>query len=74
MRSNDIKIAFFPKITENRHAGGGFAPRPPSVIRLRYTSLITHVSQYRHFHRLAFGLSPLPLAKPWLGAQPGHCF
>ena len=35
---NGIKIAFFQKITKNRPAVGGFAPRPPSVMRLSYAS------------------------------------
>ena len=34
MRSNKIKIAFFSKNLKNRPAAGGFAPRPPSVVRL----------------------------------------
>ena len=39
MRSNSVKIAFFPKITKNRPAAGSFAPRPPSMIRLNYGTL-----------------------------------
>ena len=36
---NGIKIAsFFQKITKNRPAAGGFAPRPPAVIRLSNNS------------------------------------
>ena len=42
-----FKIAYFLK---NRLAAGGFAPRPPSLIRLSYTSSFTHVSQFTHFH------------------------
>ena len=42
--------AFFPKNSKNRLAAGGLAPRPPSVIRLSWTSLLTHVSQFRYFH------------------------
>ena len=34
-----IKIAVFSKkLTKNRPTAGGFAPRPPSVLRLRYTT------------------------------------
>ena len=54
MWSNGIKIAlFFQKITKNRPAAGGFAPRPPkppaaggpapkppSVMHLNYTSFL----------------------------------
>ena len=55
-----FKIACFPKICP---ASGGFAPRPPthpaigdsalrppSMIHLSYTSLLTHVSQSENFH------------------------
>ena len=38
---NGIKIAVFSKkLTKNRPTAGGFAPRPPAVIRLRYTSFL----------------------------------
>ena len=41
MWSNGIKIAFFvQKITKNRPAAGGFAPWPPSVTRLKYSTLL----------------------------------
>ena len=39
MEFNGIKIAVFSKkLTKNCPTAGGFAPRPLSVIRLRYTS------------------------------------
>ena len=40
MWSNSIKIAFFSKNYKKRQAAGGFAPRPPSVIRLNYSTLL----------------------------------
>ena len=41
MGFNGIKIAVFSKkLTKNCPTAGGFAPRPTSVIRLRYTSFL----------------------------------
>ena len=41
IRSKGIKIAFFvKKITKNRPAVGGFAPRPLPRIHLSYTGLL----------------------------------
>ena len=60
MCSNGIKIAFFQKITKNRPAAGAF-PQPAvcDTYELQYTSLLKHVSQFRHFCILSIGLSPL---------------
>ena len=39
IRFNGIKIAVFSKkLTKNCPTAGGFAPRPPSVLHLRYTT------------------------------------
>ena len=41
MYFNGIKIAVFSKkLTQNRPTAGGFAPRPPSALRLRYTTFL----------------------------------
>ena len=41
MYFNGIKIVVFSKkLTKNRPTAGGFAPRPPSVLRLRYTTFL----------------------------------
>ena len=46
---NGLKISFFQKLTKNRPAAGGFAPKPPeppaapqnlSVMRLSYTTFL----------------------------------
>ena len=51
---------------------GGFALRPPSVIRLNYTSLLTHVFYFRPFCFLPIGLNPtFHLAKTQLNAKLG---
>ena len=34
-----LKAHFFPKIFKNRLVAGGSVPRPPSLMRLSYTSL-----------------------------------
>ena len=53
---------------------GGFAPRPPSVIRLSYTRLLTmsptlDILTFQHL------LQTLPLQQnPSCGAKPGHGF
>ena len=44
-----FEIACFAK---NRSTSGGSVPRPPSAIRLSYTSSLTHVTQYWTFHFL----------------------
>ena len=62
MRSNGIKIAFFPKNYEKLSNGCGLRPQTPvcDTFELQYTSLLKHVSQSRHFRVLTIGLSPLP--------------
>ena len=50
-----LKSLFFKKITKNRPPAGASPPDPPSVMRLSFTSLLTHVSQVTHLHFLAFG-------------------
>ena len=40
MWSNGIEIAFFHKVTKNRPAAWGFAPRPPFMMRLSYATLL----------------------------------
>ena len=41
MYFNGIAIPVFSKkLTKNHLTAGGFAPRPPSVLRLRYTSFL----------------------------------
>ena len=41
MYFNGIKMAVFSKkLSKNRPTAGGFAPRPPSVLRLRYTTFL----------------------------------
>ena len=75
MWSNGIKIAVFSKkIQKNRPAAGGFVSRPPSVTRLNYstTSLLKHVSQFRHLCTLGICLSPLLERVPM--PTPGHGF
>ena len=37
---NGIKIAIFPEDYQKSPKGWGFAPRPPSLIRLSYTSML----------------------------------
>ena len=76
-----LNCFIFQKLTKIRLAAGGFAPRTPkppaaeaptqtsSVLRLSYTSLLTHVSQVRHLHFLTISLRPLPLANSWLSAN-----
>ena len=71
MWSTGIKIVFFPKTYKNRPAAGGFAPRPPSVIRLStiaYSWLTQHVSYGRHLLFLTINFRPLPIPKSWLSA------
>ena len=64
---------FPPKITKNRAKARGFIPR--LHLWSVWVKLFTqHLSQFRRFHLLIFGLSPLPLAKSWLSAKPGHGF
>ena len=43
----------------------GLRPRPLSVMRLSYTSLPHHASQFRHLKKsiLTFGVSPTPFSK-----------
>ena len=77
MRSNGIKIAFFSKkLQKIVQRLGGFASRPPSVIRLNYsTHLYSNSSpQFRHFLILTIGLSPLFERVPSYVPTPGHRF
>ena len=72
MWSNGIKIAFFAKklrkiaqrLGTSPIASGGRGLRPQTPVcvtfELRYTSLLTDVSQFRHFRILTVGLSLLP--------------
>ena len=57
---------FFQKITKNRLAssGLGFAPRPPSVIRLSYTTSL-NTSSNLDIRTFDFWI-PLPIAKSCL--------
>ena len=67
--SNDIKIAFFQKIVLRL---GAF---PDPVYDTFWVTLdARRVSDFKHFHYLAFSLSPVPLAKFWLSAKTGHGF
>ena len=68
MWSNGIKIVFFPKNYEKSPSGWGLRPQIPIASRvtpvcdtfeLQYTSLLKHVSQFRHFRILTIGLSLL---------------
>ena len=76
--SKGIKIAFFPKNFKKLSSVWELCPQtliglrledpPPDlrlwyVIRLSYTSLLNSFSQFRYFHFLTFGSSPLLLAK-----------
>ena len=45
MWSNGIKIAFFQKITKKSSSGFELRPRPPSAMRLSYTSLLNTSSK-----------------------------
>ena len=71
--------SFFQKITKNNPVAGGFALRPASVIRLSYTSLLTHVFYFGHFRSLTIGLNPTfhfantqlnAKLRPWLNIVP----
>ena len=67
MYFNGIKIAVFSKkLIKNRPTAGGFAPKPPSVLRLRYTTFLNTSPKLDicTFQRL---LKALPLQNPaWM--------
>ena len=70
-----LKQLFFHKITKNRPAAGGFARRSLLAFdgfELQYTSLLNHVSQFRHFRSLSLGLSPLLERVLSYLRTPGH--
>ena len=48
-----LKQFFFPKNYEK-------SPNGCDTFELQYTSLLKHVSQFRHFRILTIGLIPLP--------------
>ena len=65
-----LKWLVFPKkVAKNRTAVGRFAPRPLSMIRLSYSSLLNTSPNLRFFWG---ALSPFPAAKSWLRTTPGH--
>ena len=65
-----IKIAFFlQKITKNCPTAGGFAPRPPSVIRLSYTGFLKTSPKLRICTFQLYQLRLSPFAKSWLSAN-----
>ena len=89
MRSNGIKIAFFSKTLGKIAQRLGASPQTPIVsggwelrlqtpvcdtFELHYTSLLKHVSQFRHFRILTIGLSPLLERVPSYVPTPGHGF
>ena len=76
MWSNGIKIAFFRKNYEKSPSCWELRPHTPvcDTFELRYTSLLKHVSQFRHFRILSFGLSPLLERIPRYVPTPGRDF
>ena len=62
MWSNGIEIAFFSKKLQKIAQRLGALPPNPRLwyFELQYTSLLKHVSQFRHGRFLTIGLSPLP--------------
>ena len=63
-----LKQLFFQKITKNRPAAGGFAPRPPSVIRLSYTDFF-NTSPKLDISLFYYQFEPSTFAKSWLRAN-----
>ena len=61
MCSNGIKIAIFPKKFKKSPSSWGLCSQTPvcDTLELQYTSLLKHVSPFRHFRILTIGLSPL---------------
>ena len=59
---NGIKVAFFSKNYEKSLSGWGLRPQTPIcyTFELQYTSLLKHVSEFRHFRISSIGLRPLP--------------
>ena len=53
-----IKIAFFQKLRKIAQRTGGSAPQTLfcDTFELQYTSLLKHVSQFKHFRNLTIGL------------------
>ena len=87
MWSNGIEIAIFLKNYKKSQNGWGLRPQTPLAssgwglrshipigdpFELHYFTQL--VSQFRRFHLWTFGLNPLPLAKFWSSAKPGHGF
>ena len=74
MWSNGIKIAIFSKKLQKtaQRLGASSPDHVCDTFELQYTSLIKHVSQFRHFRTLGICLSPLleRVPKP----TPGHDF
>ena len=56
--------------------GWGRSPQTPvcDTFELLSTSLLKHVSQFRHFRILTIGLSPLLERVPSYVPSPGHGF
>ena len=59
---NGLRIAIFSKTLQKIAQRRGFAPKPWSVIRLSYTSLLAISPNLQFFENFpSFGLSPEPL-------------
>ena len=72
--SNGIKIALLPKKYKKSPCGWGFCPQTPvcDTFELQYTSLLKHVSKFRHYCILTIGLRPLLERIPSYVPAPDH--
>ena len=76
IRSDGIKIAFFPKNYKKSLSGWRIRPQTPvfHTFELQYTSLLKHDSQFRHFRILSIGLIPSFKRVSIYVPTPGHGF
>ena len=72
MRSNGIKKVLY----EKSPSGWELHPQTPvcDMFELQYTSLLKHISQFRHFCILTIGLRPLLEQVPSYMSIAGHGF
>ena len=56
-----LKQLFFQKITKNCPAAGGFAPRPLSIIRLNYNTVLYTLLSISTFSHFNYWFKPFPL-------------
>ena len=77
MWSNGIKIAsFFQKNSKKSPSGWRLRSQTPvcDTLKLQNTSLLEHVSHFKHFRILTIGLSLLLHRVPSYVPTPGHGF